>query len=296
MPSREIRDLLCCRSRGTFDPRLRNLSHHHRTLPWTLAWFVGCAACAACAACAGPEPESETDPGSTPTFVQDSDPDVGRDADPDVGRQVRGTQCGPDLEFEPVNRYTGPLAWAQTREEAVVLINANCTGTYIRTTATDLFLVLTAGHCVNLGERASINFNFEAEPDGPTHAWEGTVIERSVDPDYALIELPQDPEVSPTPLSARVTSALTVIQHPLGQLKLLAEGELSRRTARQLHYTEIDTLVGSSGAGVLNAGGMVVGIHTLGECSETGGTNGGWTATSIVEASSVLRLEDLEDC
>ena len=99
-----------------------------------------------------------------------------------------------------------------------------------------------------------------------------------------------------TPMSAVVTPALTMIQHARGEPKVVADGRLARRDSQRVHYSEIDTLVGSSGAGVLNARGQLAGIHTVGECSDTGGTNGGWTAASIVEASSVLRSEDLEDC
>lgn len=212
------------------------------------------------------------------------------------GHQSRGAQCGPRLDFMPVNSYSGPFQWTQLREDAVVLVNSDCTGTYIRTAAKDLFVVLTAGHCVRLGDSASITFNFEIRADGPQHVWEGTVVERSVEPDFALIELPRHPDVRPTPMSRVITRALTMIQHALGAPKVVADGRLSYRGTRRFRYSEIDTLVGSSGAGVLNAHGHLAGIHTLGGCSKTGGTNGGWTATSIVEASSVLRPEDLEDC
>src|SRR5688572_17116246 len=40
-------------------------------------------------------------------------------------------QCGPTLDFTPINSYRGKFANVQDREDAVVLINGSCTGTLI---------------------------------------------------------------------------------------------------------------------------------------------------------------------
>jgi hypothetical protein len=48
--------------------------------------------------------------------------------------------------------------------------------------------------------------------------------------------------------------------------------------------------VGSSGAGVLNRDGYLVGVYTDGYCAK-GGTKWGWTAASIVEASPYLNAD-----
>jgi hypothetical protein len=56
-------------------------------------------------------------------------------------------QCGPTLDFTPINSYQGEFAdVVQDREDAVVLIDGRCTGTLIEASAGPV--VLTAGHCV----------------------------------------------------------------------------------------------------------------------------------------------------
>jgi len=55
-------------------------------------------------------------------------------------------------------------------------------------------------------------------------------------------------------------------------------------------------LVGSSGAGVLTPQGYLLGIHTDGDCALDGsGTNRGWSAARIVQASSYLQDTDIGD-
>jgi V8-like Glu-specific endopeptidase len=61
-----------------------------------------------------------------------------------------------------------------------------------------------------------------------------------------------------------------------------------------VYYADLDTLGGSSGAGVLNRQGHLLGIHTDGDCEESGrGTNRGWTTEAIVEASQYLESADI---
>src|SRR5215510_10832236 len=74
------------------------------------------------------------------------------------------SQCGPTLDFTPINSYMGDIASVQDREDAVVLINGNCTGTWIAAAAGPV--VLTAGHCVGLGDLDLLAFNYEDQPDG----------------------------------------------------------------------------------------------------------------------------------
>ena len=79
-----------------------------------------------------------------------------------------------------------------------------------------------------------------------------------------------------------------------GQHKVVAEGSFLDSCNDHIYYIDLDILVGSSGAGVLNRHGYVVGVHTDGDC-EAGGTNYGWTAASIVAASPYLQDGDLAD-
>lgn len=203
-------------------------------------------------------------------------------------------QCGPTLDFTPVNRYQGELANAQDREDAVALIDGRCTGTLIEASAGPV--VMTAGHCVAVGDRTLLVFNFEEEPDGDPLVTEGTVIEQSLEPDYALILLDTLPEATPVPLTTQATERLAIIQHPRGHPKAIAEGRYLDSCNQLVYYADLDTLVGSSGAGVLNRQGYLVGVHTDGDCEETGrGHNRGWTAQAIVEASEYLQSADIAE-
>lgn len=203
-------------------------------------------------------------------------------------------QCGPTLDFTPVNRYQGEFADVLDREDAVVLIDGRCTGTLIEASAGPV--VLTAGHCVGLGDRALLVFNFEEEPDGDELVTEGTVIEQAFEPDYALIELDVLPAVTPVLLTSQASELLAIIQHPRGRPKVIAEGRYLDSCNQLVYYSDLDTLVGSSGAGVLNRQGHLLGIHTDGDCDEKGrGSNRGWTAEVIVEASPYLQSTDIAE-
>jgi len=204
------------------------------------------------------------------------------------------TQCGPTADFTPINQYQGEISSVQDREGAVALINGNCTGTLIAASAGPV--LLTAGHCVGLGDTVLVAFNYEDQPDGDPLATNGTVIEQSAEPDYALIELDELPAVTPTALTTQPSDLLAIIQHPRGRPKVIAEGELSAVCNGQVYYTNLDTLVGSSGAGVLNRQGYLLGVHTDGDCAADGtGANFGWTAARIVEVSRYLLDADIAD-
>lgn len=204
------------------------------------------------------------------------------------------SQCGPTLEFTPINSYQGQFADVQVREEAVVLINGRCTGTLIEASAGPV--VLTAGHCVALGERPLLVFNFEEGPDGDPLLTEGTVIEQSLEPDYGLIKLDVLPAVTPVLLTNRPSERLAIIQHPRGRPKVIAEGRFLDSCNQLVYYADLDTLVGSSGAGVLTLPGHLLGVHTDGDCDDKGGgANMGWTAEAIVEASPYLESADITD-
>jgi hypothetical protein len=218
---------------------------------------------------------------------------AGRQALTSLARSNR-SQCGPTADFTPINSYRGEVADAQVREDAVVLINGDCTGTLIAAAAGPV--VLTAGHCVGLGDQELVEFNYEERPDGDPLITSGTVIEFSTEPDYALIRLDELPAVTPTPLTSRPTDLLAIIQHPRARPKVIAEGTLAGACHDQVYYTDLDTLVGSSGAGVLTHQGYLLAVHTDGTCATDGsGTNWGWSAASIVAASGYLQAADIAD-
>ncbi len=197
--------------------------------------------------------------------------------------------CGKTQDFVAINSYSGSLSWVQNREEAVGRLNQNCSGTYIGAYGGYSNLFITAGHCGSVGAAASVEFNYEANADGPIVTVKGTFIESKSSPDYALIELNSNPGVAPTPLGTAAGTSLTIIQHPEARPKVIAFGSASgTTTGTRIYYSALDTLGGSSGSGVLNANGQLIGVHTLGGCSSSGGTNSGWTIWGIRSSSSIL--------
>jgi hypothetical protein len=204
------------------------------------------------------------------------------------------SQCGATADFTPVNRYHGEFTVVDAREDAVALIDGDCTGTLIAAAAGPV--VLTAGHCVGLGNRSLVAFNVEDDPDGDQLFTGGTVIERADAPDYAVIQLDALPAVVPTALSTRASDRLVVIQHPRGGHKVVAEGDYLDACHDEMFYGDLDTLVGSSGAGVLSRTGALVAVHSDGDCATDGsGANHGSTAASIVAASAYLVDADIAD-
>lgn len=201
-------------------------------------------------------------------------------------------QCGPTLDFTPINAYHGDFTIAQDREDAVVLIDGDCTGTLIAAAAGPV--ILTAGHCVALGESVLLAFNVEDHPDGDPLVTNGTVIEQATAPDYALITLDQLPAITPTPLTRTASDRLAIIQHPRGGPKVIAEGDYVAACTGIISYTDLDTLAGSSGAGVLTTAGFVLGVHADGDCAADG-VNDGWSAEAIVGASAYLQASDIAD-
>ena len=83
---------------------------------------------------------------------------------------------------------------------------------------------------------------------------------------------------------------LTIIQHPSGNPKKVDVGHRSgSREADYMTYNDLDTEPGSSGSGVLDQNGQLVGVHTNGGCTATAGDNAAVLMTKIVAASPTIR-------
>ncbi|MEM8497820.1 MAG: serine protease [Pseudomonadota bacterium] len=113
--------------------------------------------------------------------------------------------------------------------------------------------------------------------------------------DYAVIELggviEENSEYSLTPaqISTRVVESeeiLAIIQHPRGQRKKIHSGRSAGLVGPLLHYGNIDTHGGSSGSGIRDKDGVVVGVHIQGGCRVTSGTNKGVALSEIANHSS----------
>ncbi|WP_250435491.1 serine protease [Caballeronia sp. ATUFL_F2_KS9A] len=119
--------------------------------------------------------------------------------------------------------------------------------------------------------------------------------------DYAILEVGPGANGklpgSTFPIAKTVTSEtalkaadrLTVIQHPLGKPKRIDAGIGIERNPSEITYSDIDTLGGSSGAGVLDQNGQLVAVHIEGGCNANGGANVGVTMSAIAKSSPFFR-------
>ncbi|MGH0343934.1 trypsin-like serine peptidase [Sinorhizobium meliloti] len=118
--------------------------------------------------------------------------------------------------------------------------------------------------------------------------------------DYAIVELGKNDEnvlpgerYSPAKLLVRdgvLDELLTIIQHPQGDPKKIEAGKLLSFDARDLFYSDIDTHGGSSGSGIRNSAGAVIGVHTNGGCVQDvpDSANRGVSMTAIATVSDMF--------
>jgi V8-like Glu-specific endopeptidase len=213
--------------------------------------------------------------------------------------------CGATNDAQHVNSYNGALgpsvAFVQAQKtskgamETTPTSGKFCSGSLI---GTNLFL--TAGHCVDGGSVGEfVAFNFERAAGSTalltqTHVRVTAVLEDSLGgADYAILRLEGTPGntfgVAPVAAAdAAVGSAITIIGHPAGQPKQIEAGSVASRSGDFLRYGNVDTLGGSSGSGILNSAGQIVGVHTLGGCTANGGANAGVRIARIRQVSAIL--------
>lgn len=193
-----------------------------------------------------------------------------------------------------------------------------CTGTLI---ANDLFL--TAAHCLSPEdsggftlprERGGIPLRptelarefvvvFRYEVSGQTRLSSvGQVFDvvrleeyRNHDLDYAIVRLGGSAGLSNgvariAPRDIEAGSTVALLQHPVGSPMKIGAGAVTSVQGSRIFYNTIDTLGGSSGAGILDAKtGNLVGIHTNGGCKEEGGANYGVNIGALIAASPTVQ-------
>ncbi|MCB9603559.1 MAG: trypsin-like peptidase domain-containing protein [Sandaracinus sp.] len=210
--------------------------------------------------------------------------------------------CGPTVDWQGVMTYDGSLGptvdFVDHRERAVgQVFPIGCTGTLI---SENLFL--TAGHCIrrNTVRDDAVRFNYQNDALGVPQTVDTYAIEEVVEVDnggfdYAILRLEGSPGDTWgfTPVSgfaARAGSAVTLIQHPAGNPKVVDGGTLAYDPTGRITYGDLDTLGGSSGSGVLqDATGFVVGVHIQRGCTSSGGANVAEPMLDLLDVSPTLR-------
>jgi V8-like Glu-specific endopeptidase len=216
--------------------------------------------------------------------------------------------CGTDDLVDVVD-YDGsrgqPVEFVNKNETAVAALaygkvensKKYCTGTMI---TEDLFL--TASHCVDnsiLQEFAVFNYQKTKDQEtatGQEHVRVLEVLEQGNGGlDYAILKLEGAPGLKYgfTPINVNEIQTghlLTIIQHPRGRPKMVDIGNCNgTRGILYMTYGNLDTEPGSSGAGVLDETGNLVGVHTNGGCMVDGGENAGVMMTEIVKHSPIIQ-------
>jgi V8-like Glu-specific endopeptidase len=157
----------------------------------------------------------------------------------------------------------------------------------------------------NLAKLIHVNFNYQTDPTtGQVRKADVYAIDELSEwregpdgLDFAIFTIAPDakgkyPSVNYKPAKVvisdpREKETIAVIQHPNGDPKKIAVGSHTTIVGTELRYSDVDTFGGSSGSGIRNSNGDVVGVHTHGGC-EMGDANGGVRSVSIAKVSKIL--------
>lgn len=146
-----------------------------------------------------------------------------------------------------------------------------------------------------------VNFNFQVDPAGNLRPEQSFPITELIEYrlgglDMSICRIGGNPATTFGQTQVSTTDAappdmLCIIGHPAGQPKRIEAGPTTSISGNLIHYSDIDTLGGNSGSGILRASdGRLVGIHTNGGCNPSGtGTNFGQRIAAVIAASPTLQ-------
>jgi V8-like Glu-specific endopeptidase len=230
----------------------------------------------------------------------------------EVQAEVQGldgeSQCGGTWDVQDVELYNGTLgvsqAFVNSRQARVGHASFGCSGTLV---ARDLFL--SAGHC-GYAVGNQIQFNYQVNGSSPPNLRPIDtkqvieVLEQvwTASADYALLRLGGSPgdTYGYTPMLASdppVNSLVAIIQHPALEPKKVHAGPLFDynpiNNGVGWFRHQVDTTGGSSGSGVLNTDGFIVGVHTTAGCNTASPINGNEAFRMTTLVSQSLRVKQL---
>jgi V8-like Glu-specific endopeptidase len=149
-----------------------------------------------------------------------------------------------------------------------------------------------------------LNFNFQVDPAGNLRTEQSFPILELIEYrlgglDMAVCRIGGNPGATFGRTLVSTTDAvrpemICIIGHPAGLPKRIEAGPTTSIDGNLIRYSDIDTLGGNSGSGILRASdGRLVGIHTNGGCTAAspgdGGTNFGQRIAAVIAASLTLQ-------
>ncbi len=224
------------------------------------------------------------------------------DDEPHLGVSEEASQCGAAWDVQNVENYDGTLGVSTAfvaRHQARVgfHVGVGCSGTLI---SDDLFL--SAGHC-NYAVGHSVRFNYQNAPDGSARPTRDFTVSAVVEQenangwDYAIVRLNGSPgrtygHANIAAIDAPVGSNVTIIQHPASVPKVVHAGPVLDYVSGNWFRHQVDTTGGTSGSGILDNNGELVGVHTSAGCSTTAPINGnfGMRMSQLVPHSPTLQV------
>jgi V8-like Glu-specific endopeptidase len=212
--------------------------------------------------------------------------------------------CGSTNDMQHVNMYDGTLGvsinFVHSHSNPVGAMETASYSKYCSGTLISADLFITASHCVDNGTTNDyVSFNYEKDANGNNETQDHRKIIAVVEDgrgglDYAIVRLKNNPGnkwgwTSMSTNMPNVNNRVTIIQHPSGYRKRIESGIIGSKTTNKLYYKWLDTKPGSSGSGILNNNGQLVGVHTNGGCTASGGSNSGYKLNKIYNVSPTIQ-------